>query len=136
MYYKDRVSQLPVQFADTIDSVMEIIATIDNVEKAILFGSCSRNQQVKNSDVDLLLLLDSKKLGTPFNRLEQKIGTEIYENFSSNGKKEVDLLFADKDIFINSTDSNSVYRRIKRDGIVLYEKYYGVSEEHSVTATE
>jgi len=109
-------------FADTIDSIMSIITTIDDIEQVIMFGSCSRGQQKEHSDIDLLLLVDSKKSGIPFNRLEQKLGTEIYEQFCFNGKKEVDLLFAEKETFINSTDPRSVYRRVKRDGVVLYEQ--------------
>lgn len=121
-YHKERIQQLPVMFADTIDSIMSIITTIDDIEQVIMFGSCSRGQQKEHSDIDLLLLVDSKKSGIPFNRLEQKLGTEIYEQFCFNGKKEVDLLFAEKEIFINSTDPRSVYRRVKRDGVVLYEQ--------------
>ena len=121
-YHKERIQQLPVMFADTIDSIMSIITTIDDIEQVIMFGSCSRGQQKEHSDIDLLLLVDSKKSGIPFNRLEQKLGTEIYEQFCFNGKKEVDLLFAEKETFINSTDPRSVYRRVKRDGVVLYEQ--------------
>ena len=111
-YHKDRIEQLPVQFVDTIDSIMAIITTLDEVEKVIMFGSCSRGLQTEKSDIDLLLLLDSKKSGIPFNRLEQRVGTAIYEQFSFNGKKEIDLLFADKDVYSNSTDPRSVYRPI------------------------
>jgi len=96
---------------------------MEDIEQVIMFGSCSRGKQKEHSDIDLLLLVDSKRSGIPFNRLEQKIGTAIYEQFSFNGKKEVDLLFADKDVYINSTDPRSVYKRVKRDGIVLYEQF-------------
>jgi len=121
-YHKERIEQLPVQFVNTIDSIMAIVTTLDDVEQVILFGSCSRGLQTEGSDIDLLLLLDSKKSGMPFNRLEQKIGAAIYERFTYNGKREVDLLFADKDVYVNSTDPRSVYKRVKRDGIVLYEQ--------------
>lgn|GEM_PF-516188 len=121
-YHKERIENLPLQFADTINSIMAVITTIDDVEQVIMFGSCSRGQQKEHSDIDLLLLLDPKKSGVPFNRLEQKVGTEIYEQFCFNGKKEVELLFADKDVYANSTDPTSVYKRAKRDGVVLYEQ--------------
>lgn len=121
-YHKERIEKLPVKFADTIDSIMAVITTIDDIEQVIMFGSCSRGLQTEHSDIDLLLLLDSKKSGMPFNRLEQKVGTAIYERFSFNGKKEIDLLFADKEVYTNSTDPRSVYRRVKKDGVVLYEQ--------------
>jgi len=95
---------------------------IDDVGKVIMFVSCSRGTQTDNSDIDLLLLLDSEKSGIPFNRLEQKVGTEIYERFSFSGKRDIDLLFADENVYVNSTDPRSVYQRVKRDGVVLYEQ--------------
>jgi predicted nucleotidyltransferase len=121
-YHRERVGQLPVQYVDTIDSIMAVITTLDDVKQVIMFGSCSRGANTENSDIDLLLLLDSEKSGMPFNRLEQKVGTAIYERFTFNGKKELDLLFADKKIYANSTDPKSVYRRVKKDGVILYEQ--------------
>ena len=108
-------------FVNTIDSIMAVVTTLEDVQQVIMFGSCSRGTYTADSDIDLLLLLDSEKSGLPFNRLEQKIGTEIYERFSFNDKTDIDLLFADKNIYINSSDPKSVYQRVKRDGVVLYE---------------
>jgi len=101
---------------------MSIITTLDDVEQVIMFGSCSRNAHTEDSDIDLLLLLDSEKSGMSFNRLEQKVGTAIYEQFTFRDNIEIDLLFADKNVYINSTDPRSVYRRVKKDGVVLYEQ--------------
>jgi len=120
-YYKERIEQLPMPFVNTIDSIMAVVTTLEDVQQVIMFGSCSRGTYTADSDIDLLLLLDSEKSGLPFNRLEQKIGTEIYERFSFNDKTDIDLLFADKNIYINSSDPKSVYQRVKRDGVVLYE---------------
>jgi len=121
-FHQERIAQLPSSFIDTINSIMGIVMDIDDVGKVIMFGSCSRGTHTDNSDIDLLLLLDSEKSGMPFNRLEQKVGTEIYERFSFNGKKDIDLLFADENVYANSTDPRSVYQRVKRDGVVLYEQ--------------
>lgn len=122
MYYKERVKHLSTPFVDTLDSIMSIIVTLDDIEKVLLFGSCSRGTQTEHSDIDLLLIIDSNKIGIPLKQLEQKNGTTIYEQFSFNRKKEVELLFADKEVYGNSADPKSVYRRIKEEGIVLYEK--------------
>jgi len=122
MYYIERVKHLPTQFINTLDSVMYIVVALDDIEKVILFGSCARGTQTDHSDIDLLLIIDSSKIGRPLKQLEQENGTAIYEQFSFNGKKEVELLFADKEVYVNSTDSKSVYKRIKKEGIVLYEK--------------
>ena len=95
--------------------------SIDDVGKVIMFGSCSRGTPNDNSDIDLLLVLKSSESDLPFNKLEEKVGVSIYEQFDSNYKKPVDLLFADESIFVNSTRADSVYHHIKRDGVTLYE---------------
>jgi predicted nucleotidyltransferase len=121
-FYKERIGQLPSPFVDTINSIMGIIMDIDDVGKAIMFGSCSRGTQTDNSDIDLLLVLNSETSDIPFRKLEEKVGISIYEQFDTNYKKPVDLLFADEWVYANSTRLDSVYHHIKRDGVTLYEK--------------
>ena len=124
-FHQERIAQLPSSFIDTINSIISIVMDIDDeciICKVIMFGSCSRGTYTNNSDIDLILLLDSEKSGMSFNKLEQKVGTEIYERFSFNGKRDIDLLFADENVYANSTDPRSVYQRVKRDGVVLYEQ--------------
>ena len=119
VFYKDRILQLPEPYINTINSVMDIIVTLEDIVKVILFGSCSRGKPNDKSDIDLLLLLDSGH--KPFLQLEQKIGEIIYEKYDSNYKKPVDFLFADLNVFNNSTNPTSVYRFIKKEGVIIYE---------------
>jgi predicted nucleotidyltransferase len=120
-FHQERLEQLPSAFADTINSIMGIVMTIDDVGKVIMFGSCSRGTQTDGSDIDLLLLLNSEHSQLPFNKLEEKVGVSIYEQFDTNYQKPVDLLFADEHVFVNSTRPDSVYHHIKKDGVTLYE---------------
>jgi hypothetical protein len=69
----------------------------------------------------LLLLLNSKKSKLSLNKLEEKVGILIYEQFDTNDKIPIDLLFADEHIYLNSTRSDFVYYQIKKDGVTLYE---------------
>ena len=119
VFYKDRILQLPEPYINTIKSVMNIIVTLENIVKVILFGSCSRGKLNDKSDIDLLLLLDSEHI--PYSQLEQNIGSTIYEKYDSNYKKPVDFLFADLNVFNNSTSPTSVYRYIKKEGVTIYE---------------
>ena len=98
---------------------MNIIVTLDDIVKVILFGSCSRGTLNDKSDIDLLLLLDSEN--KPYLQLEQYIGSMIYEKYDSNYKKPVDFLFADLNVFNKSTNPSSVYRYIKKEGVTIYE---------------
>ena len=93
--------------------------SLDNIVKVILFGSCSRGKINDKSDIDLLLILDSGLM--PFSQLEQDIGAAIYEKYDSNYKKPVDFLFADLNVYNNSTNQSSVYRFIKKEGVTIYE---------------
>jgi predicted nucleotidyltransferase len=108
-FYQERINRLPPSFVDTINSIMGIITDIDDVGKVIMFGSCSRGTQSDDSDIDLLLLLNSEASGVSFGKLEEKVGISIYEQFDSNYKKPVDLLFAEENVFINSTRPDSVF---------------------------
>lgn len=120
-FHQERTRHLPSSYVDTIDAIMGIIADIEDVGKVIMFGSCSRGTPGERSDIDLLLLLNSEKSDIPFSKLEEKVGVSIYEQFDTNHKKPVDLLFADERVFIDSTRSDSVYYQIKKDGVTLYE---------------
>ena len=120
-FYQNRIEQLPSSFIDTINSIMGIVMDIDDVGKVIMFGSCSRGTQTDNSDIDLLLVLNSNESDLPFGKLEEKVGISIFERFDSNYKKPIDLLFADERVFTDSTRQDSVYYHIKRDGVTLYE---------------
>ena len=120
-FHQERIEQLPSSFVDTINTIMGIVMDIEDVGRVILFGSCSRGTQTDNSDIDLLLVLNSDGSSLPFGKLEEKVGVAIYEQFDSNYKKPVDLLFADEQVFTSSTRPDSVYYHIKRDGVTLYE---------------
>jgi len=111
--------RLPEPYINTINSVMDIIVTLEDIVKVILFGSCSRGIPNDKSDIDLLLLLESGQI--PFLQLEQNIGTMIYEKYDSNYKKPVGFLFADLNVFNNSADPSSVYRFIKKESVIIYE---------------
>ena len=117
-FHKNRIGHLPSSFKDTINSIMEIIIAENDVSKVIMFGSCSRGTQTDNSDIDLLLVLNGEGSDIPFCKLEKKVGISICEQFDSNYKKPVDLLFADERVFVNSTRIDSIYYHIKRDGVM------------------
>lgn len=56
---------------------------------AILFGSCSKGEDLKNSDIDIFLLSENKKLelNTYEKRLNRKINVFFSENFGKHSKE-------------------------------------------------
>ena len=72
VFHKERISTLPEPYVHTINAVMDIVVTINNIVKVILFGSCSRGTTNEKSDIDLLFLLDSGH--SPYPQMEQNVG--------------------------------------------------------------
>jgi len=62
-------------------------------------------------------VLDRDKSDLSLDKLSEKVGVTIFEQFDTNYKKPVDLLFADERF-----KPYSVYYHVKRDGVLLYER--------------
>lgn len=90
------------------------------VERLILYGSCARNQQTYNSDVDLLLVLSTKIDN-------KKYHDELIMLKSSVIPCELDLPEVDLTIVIgNAWESNPMlyYQNIRREGIDVWPENY------------
>ena len=85
----------------------------NNVKKAILFGSCSRDSETRKSDLDLMILMETKKRF--FDRYEQfEIIHEIIKD------RAVDLLIYTPDE-LDSIAHRPFIRQILLEGQTLYE---------------
>lgn len=92
------------------------LGKIETLEEAIMFGSASRGEMYKKSDIDILLLFNSKhdpELGEEGN-LVQKIAGEI-EN-THNLENPFSFVFMNKN---ENLDSDFLWE-VTKDGIVLY----------------
>ena len=94
-----------------------------NPYKVILFGSYANKQFDENSDIDIMVILDSSAITESYEekmKNKLKVRRNIYE---ISKKIPIDLLVytkAEYDIISNS--GNSFYNEIKNTGKVLYEK--------------
>lgn len=85
-----------------------------NPEKIILFGSVARNKQNKNSDVDLLIIMDHKGRGVEQAfRIRKSIPVSFPLDIIVRKPKEILKRLEAGDFFIEE---------ILTDGIVLYER--------------
>lgn len=82
--------------------------------KAIVFGSCARNEQSKHSDLDLVLIQNTEKR---FLDRYENIYLDIALSVSG---KSVDLLIYTPEEFEKIT-KQQFGKRIIRDGVVIYE---------------
>ena len=83
-----------------IPQIQEYLAT-QPVERAYLFGSCSRGEETKDSDLDLLVTLDySKPIGMRYFQmitdLEEKLGRTV-DMVSEDGLLSYARPYVDRD---------------------------------------
>ena len=104
-----------------ISFLLNNITNIENIEKIIFFGSASRNESDKESDIDIFI--EVKKKNQKFEKEIKEVTENFYESreaalFKSKGIEntfdvKVGLLKEWKDL----------YKSIASTGIILYGKY-------------
>ena len=99
-----------------LDQIVNIIISVVDPDKIILFGSYARGDYRKNSDIDILILKRGLKN-------EREITNNLYMNFFNNKiHMPIDLIAMDYDNYNNlNNDIGYIYKKIKREGKVLYE---------------
>ncbi len=88
-----------------------------NINKAYVFGSFARNEETKESDIDLLIDTKDSRINSLFD-----LGA-MYEDLKKLTKRDIDLLTLDS-LNENSLDSDSdiLTNNIKKDMVLLYER--------------
>lgn len=107
---------------DYLPEIKENLKKI-NPYKIILFGSLSLDMTHKDSDIDLLVILDSEKISSNYEeKMKNKllVRRSIYE---ISKKIPIDLLvYTKKEYEILSKNQNSFFKEINSTGKILYEK--------------
>jgi uncharacterized protein len=93
--------------------------------KIILFGSYAYGKPEKDSDIDLLIVINEVKLPdkeTTIKTTKLKIRRALYE---INKDYPIDLIVYTNSIYNNFLSKGSLFsREIRQNGIVLYERSY------------
>ena len=99
-----------------LDQIVDIIISVIDPDKIILFGSYARGDYRKNSDIDILILKRGLKN-------EREITNNLYMNFFNNKISiPVDIIAVDYDKYNNlNNDIGYIYKTIKQEGEILYE---------------
>ncbi len=93
-----------------------ILKHIKNVEKIVLFGSYARNEEKKDSDIDILILTKS-----PLKRKEKlEALTKIRWDVAMLGYK-ADFLLKDVSDYIKEVDKPTLSKIINKEGKLLWE---------------
>jgi len=88
--------------------------------RVVLFGSYARNQQGKESDIDLFIESDipTNKLitSTAYNRFHD----ELYEEFDYTVPFDLLVFGGNRDR--KKVKSSPLYKQVQNDGVILYEQ--------------
>ena len=105
--------------------IPEIIKILNQIKpyKIILFGSYANGIFSEDSDIDLIVVLDSSEIAKNYDeKMKNKllVRRHLYE---LSKKVSIDLVVYTKSEFeIISNNENSFYNEIKSTGKILYEK--------------
>lgn len=102
------------EVANQLTSLVNLLASDPSVRRVVLFGSSATGQRSKNSDIDLLILVEDSDIN-------------IFEFSSSIRIKSFDLISFPLDLIVETVEEfqerstlPTMERRIAREGQVLY----------------
>ncbi len=107
--------QINIITKEIVDEVIQLLQ--DNVYKIVLYGSYARGDFTKESDIDILILLNCTKeqvmqYRKQISRLSSRIGLK--------NDIEVSLLLRDRETFEKGKNILPFYQNIKREGLEIY----------------
>ena len=108
-----------------IDDIKNILAQLDEVQFAYLFGSYAKKIQTKSSDIDIAVFLKKEH-----NNFDTKL--HIHHQLEIKLKKEIDL------IVLNNVKNFDLLKDIFNDGVVAKESnddarvMYELAKEHEI----
>ena len=102
------------ELAEQVQALVDLISTEPGVRKIILFGSSATGQRTKDSDIDLLILVENSSYNTV--QLSRSIRLRSYDFISF----PLDLLVETEPDFADRMRLPTLERKIAREGKVLY----------------
>lgn len=107
--------QINIITKEIVDEVIQLLQ--DNVYKIVLYGSYARGDFTKESDIDILILLNCTKeqvmqYRKQISRLSSRIGL--------NNDIEISLLLRDRETFEKGKNILPFYQNIKKEGVEIY----------------
>ncbi len=115
-------SQEPTRASRYLEEILDILVK-HNPLQIVLFGSANTGEFKKDSDIDLLVILDINTIpGTYEEKMKMKL--ELRRSLRCiNRRIPIDLLvFTSKEIEIMSNQKNLFIEEIMNTGKILYEK--------------
>jgi predicted nucleotidyltransferase len=114
VFYKLNMKNVIVKQFKSLYTIWQLKKFVDEIKekskKIILFGSCAEGTDVKESDIDLLVITE-----------EKRFVKESISNFNRKSERRVSPIIVDSNEFIKlKNEDKPLYEKIDR-GIVLWE---------------
>ncbi|MBC8004769.1 MAG: nucleotidyltransferase domain-containing protein [Verrucomicrobia bacterium] len=104
-----------VKKKDILQQIKKLVSLTDPSATVILYGSQARGQNNKQSDIDILILVDKDNISYSD---EQKLKYPLYDLEFETGKVISPLVFSRKD-WETRHAITPFYKNVKKDGVLL-----------------
>lgn len=107
--------EVNVILANYIEVLKQIYGS--NLEKIMLFGSYARGDNKKESDIDIMILVNISD--TEAKAFQKKLFDETYD-FNMDNDVEINPMTHSKELFYKWVDNYPFFNNIEKEGVVLY----------------
>jgi predicted nucleotidyltransferase len=104
-----------VKNKEILQKIKQLVYLTDPTATVILYGSQARGQNNKQSDIDILILVDNDKISSSE---EQKFKYPLYDLEFETGKVISPLVLSRKD-WETLHSITPFYKKVKKDGVLL-----------------
>lgn len=105
-----------------IEAIIQRLQSLD-IYKIILFGSCATDNCDEESDIDLIVILDSEEISQNY---EEKMNKRLLVRnaiWDLSEEVPIDLLvYTKKEFEIIMNNKNSFFREVENTGQTIYER--------------
>ena len=115
MLNKKSENELRVITEEIVNETKKLLK--EDIYKIILYGSCARGDFDRESDIDVMIVMNCQKEEISCHR---KQISKIASRIGLKNDMEISLLLRDKDTFEQGKDVMPFYKNIQREGVALY----------------
>lgn len=114
MLEKKSENEINAIIMEIVDEVKELLK--EDIDKIVLYGSCARGDYDRESDIDIMIIMNCGK--EKILRYRKQI-SKIASRIGLKNDIEVSILLRDKDTFKKNEAVLPFYKNIQKEGVAL-----------------